>query len=706
MKRCLLVLACLLFVVGTTWADYIIIRVNLTSSENRQEGTPGGGPGPGPGGPGGGLGLGGGGGLGLGGGAGLGGAPGGPGPAGGAGAGAGLGGGKAGGGAGAGLGDGRGGPMGPGPGPAGGAGLGGRGPGGPMGPGGFGPMGPGGFGPRGPGGVGGNQNDNAPEPEIHGAWFVTVVEANVRNMTGDRNGPPEGYYLGTKYARDQIALNPRTTIPGEIALQHLIVPSLDKVLTSKKDLYKDDPFRVAEWMLQHWNYPTDEAKFDMQKEFEKYIDEVANKGGLDAAGKARVEAVRAVREELRKSLGDPVTELGQIASLPGLGSEYKQTKSPHYVILHVGRDEKVAILKQKRLEKAYAGFFYWFALMGKPVKAPEKQLIVILPENNDKFRALHQMLDALPMVNDGYYANLDNVAILSKTRIDSPFEQFQTIASEFEKGLSVANMDLKKILDGKYKRPVRQNDPNRLSDTDLAKAKIFALALESAKEEGELATVTYEGVQQLFGATGLLPRRVQLPQAIRFGLATFFETPKSYGEMDYPCLWSGLGGLHWAHLRFFKKLSDSEKKGTLTFEKGAYVGKTVKFDKLSLLKIITDQNFDAIAKAPKDDQDVLRDKARAEAWAVSHFLLRQKLPQTLAFWNELSQLPRDMDLNPEAVEACFARAFELGDASNPNRCDSDKLAAFEKAWREFISFQNLEENRLENNQGTQKKAGT
>ena len=130
----------------------------------------------------------------------------------------------------------------------------------------------------------------------------------------------------------------------------------------------------------------------------------------------------------------------------------------------------------------------------------------------------------------------------------------------------------------------------------MAKAKVFALAMRAAQEEGELATLTFEGVQQLLGTTGMLPRRVQLPQSIRYGLGTFFETPKSYGEMNYPSLWSGIGGVHWSHLPFFKKLSDSEKNGTLTFDKGAYWDKTVKFDKLSLLKIITDQNFDALSR--------------------------------------------------------------------------------------------------------------
>jgi hypothetical protein len=299
------------------------------------------------------------------------------------------------------------------------------------------------------------------------------------------------------------------------------------------------------------------------------------------------------------------------------------------------------------------------------------------------------VFDSLPMVNDGFFANLDNVAILSKNRTDAPYEQFQTLVGEFEKSLGTTGLSLEKILDGKIP-PNLLRGQGAMNATDLAKGKILALAARAALEEGELATATFEGVQQLVAATDLLPRRVQVPQAIRFGLASFFETPKSYGELDYPCLWSGVGGNHWVHLRLYKKLNDSDKRGVLTFDKGAYFDKSVKIDKLNLLKIITDQNFEAIAKAPKDDRDVLRDKARAEAWAVTHFMLRQRLPQTLKFWNEIAQLPRDMDLSPEVIESCLARAFELEDANNPHRADADKLASFERSWRDFMNFQSLE----------------
>jgi hypothetical protein len=722
MKRALLVGAALLLATSISSADYIIIRVNLNSEGGAAGGgggLPGGGFGPGapglPGGPGLGPGFPGGpggprGGFGMA-GAGIGGpgpgypgGPSGPGPGGAGGprggfgmAGAGIGGP---GGPGPGY---PGGPSGPGPGgaggPRGGFGMAGAGIGGPGGPGlpggaGVGPglpggagLGPGLPGGIGPGGFGGQQGQQESQP-IQGTWFVTVVEADVQFLPNQRNNVSGGYFLNTKFA-SRIPLDPTTSIPGEIALQRVFFPKIDKLMADKRKEFNEEPLRFAEWMLQHWTYPAEDGKFDMQKEFEKYIDELSNRN-LDAAAKSRVEALRVVREELRKNLPEPSEQINLIRTLPGVSSEIRETRSPHYVILHLSRDDKAAERRLKRLEKLYAAYFYWFALQGRVLKQPDRQLIVILPEDREKFRMLHRVFDSLPMVNDGFYSALDNVAIVSKYRLDSQYEQFQMVASDFEKSVSPRGLDLDRILTGRIPNSALSG-PEALSATDLARGRILALAVKAAEEEGELATLTFEGVQQLAAATEVLPRRVHVPYAIRFGLASFFETPKSSSVFDYPTVLSGVGAGHWTYLRLFKKIlaAEKEKEPTLTFDRGAFFEKKVKFDKPSILKILTDANFDAAEKAEGEEREILRMKARAEAWALMHYLLRQKLPQTLQFLNDLGQLPRDMDLSPDVVEAFFARAFEIADPNNPDRADPTRLNDLEQAWRDYMNFQAL-----------------
>lgn len=545
-------------------------------------------------------------------------------------------------------------------------------------------MGPGLPGGFGPGGFGGQQE---PQP-IQGTWFVTVVEADVQFVPNQRNNVSGGYFLNTKFG-SRIPLDPTTTIPGEIALQRVFFPKIEKLMADKRKEFAEEPLRFAEWMLQHWSYPADDGKFDMQKEFEKYIDELSNRN-LDAAAKSRVEALRMVREELRKTLADPSAEINFIRTLPGVSSDIRETRSPHYVILHLSRDDKTAERRLKRLEKLYAAYFYWFALQGRILKQPERQLIVILPEDREKFQMLHRVFDSLPMVNDGFYSSLDNVAILSKYRLDAMYEQFQLIASDFEKSVSPRGLDLDRILAGRIPNSALSG-PEALSATDLARGRILALAVKAAEEEGEVATLTFEGVQQLAAATEVLPRRVHVPYAIRFGLAAFFETPKSSSQFDYPTVLSGVGAGHWTYLRLFKKIlaAEKEKEPALSFERGAFFDKKVKFEKPSILKILTDAGFEAADKAPAEEREVLRMKARAEAWALMHYLMRQKLPQTLQFLNDLGQLPRDMDLSAEVVEAVFVRAFDLASPNNPDRADPERLNGLEQLWREYMNFQTL-----------------
>jgi hypothetical protein len=574
----------------------------------------------------------------------------------------------------------------------GGAGLGGAGgpdaggPGGLAGgPGGIGP----GVGPGVPGFPGGRPGGEPPASEVKGNWFVTVVEVDHSISDRDRNGPSQGHFLRHRWG--SAALNPSTTIEGRAKLQLYRVEKTDKMLANKRDQFKDDPFRLMEWMLQHWNFP-DQGKFDMQKEFEKLIDDLSRRTNLDATAQAKVKALVDTRESLKKILNEPTEELARIGALPGLG-EYRPTKSSHYVLLHSSRDDKKEISGRRleRLERAYAGFFYWFALQGKPLTPPDKMLVCVLAENSEKFRELHKLFDSLPLVSDGFYTSLDNVAVLAKTRVDSPFEQFQNIASDYEKSVSQAGIDLERLLTGNLPR-FRPNDQSAPTPETLTLGRILALANRAAIEEGELASVTHEGVQQLAAATGVLARRVQVPMSVRFGLGAFFETPKSYGETDAPALWSGVGGPHWVYLPLFKKLVEADKSGTLSFDRGGYADRKIKVDKLSLLKVLTDHNFEAAAKAKAEEQDILRDKARAESWALMHFLMRQKQTQLRAFFDELASMPRDMDLSPEIVEAVFARSFGLQRADDPDRTDPDKLASLEKAWKDFLGYQAFEVN--------------
>ena len=727
MKRGLLVLGVLfVFAVGTSFADYIILRINLGGSPDTLQkddsggagggvppgrpGLPGGaGPGPGAGGnknrggnPGGGGGLsgpggGGGGAAGPGGagGSGRGGNPGGgypggggppsgPGGSGGPGRGGNPGGGYPGGsgpsGPGGAGGPGRGGnPGAGGPGAGGGGGLLGPG-GGDRGPGrsgGGGNMGLPGFGGPGGGGPGAGGDASAPERE---QWFLAVLEVDSVTV----HPSSKAYTITHKWGKISVS-TPK--IEG-LAKMDWIHKKLSDRLDERRREYKDQPLAYADYMLKRWNYPTEEKGIDVQKKFEEYIDELdRTKAKLNAAEQDKVKALVATRDALKKSLPDSTEELKQMQALPGLVDGYKTLSKDHYIMLYPPEKQgmaKAAEVKLKRLEKLYAGFYYWFAVHGQVLPQPQAKLVCVLADSNEKFASIHKVLDSVEFAADGFYSPFDNVAVLAPSRVDAAFEQLQTKAHDFETQNSQSGLELDKLLAGKAlsKKAMEDLDANQ-----IVYAQLLAMALKAAAEEGDFATVSHEGTQQLAAATGLLPRRVRVPSAVRFGLGSFFESPKSNGELNLASIWTGIGDANWVYAPLFQKISKAQKDdgtGSLKLEDKNPDAKPVRLDKLSITRILTDQAFDRADKADKAEREGYRLVARAEAWALTHFLARDRLPNLLRFYAELSKMPRDMELTPEIIETAFGRAFDMLDANE--RLDQNALTALENKWREVMAY--------------------
>jgi hypothetical protein len=489
--------------------------------------------------------------------------------------------------------------------------------------------------------------------------------------------------------------------------QTIQVQPLAKRCEEMEKQYKDEPLRLAGWMLQNWNLTPDDRTFDMRKKFEALIDKLAELAPkLNARDQARVQALVATRDALKNDLPDAQDEIARLREVLPDGEEYRVLSRGHYALLHRGRDDRGAEDRHQRLERAYAGFFYWFALQGKVLPVPEKKLVCVLADNTASFKQLHTMFDSLPMAADGFYSSLDNVVILSPGRTDSLFEQFQSHASEvdkqlgllsqslnqqFSKQLGEIDLSLAKVIRGDPLPPryqqLRQQIPPQIT-AQIAYGQVLALALHAAQAEGEVAAISHEAVQQLAVATRLWPRRVKLPRAIQFGMGSFFETPKSHSEYDLPSPWTGIGAPHWVYLPLFRELLKN-KGGTLILDKGTPDEQKIEVGSLSILPILTDQNFAAAEEADDKVKSLARDKARAEAWALMYFLAREEFPRLLKFFEELSRMPRDMELTPEIIEHAFAKAFDLQDKKNPDRIDPAKLAELESRWHNFMAVQVL-----------------
>lgn len=589
-------------------------------------------------------------------------------------------------------------PEGGGGGMAGGPGLPGGGPGLPGGgggrSGGGGGRSGGGGGNRGGGAGSGMLTPNAPEEDqknkklVSGKeveWFVVALPANITSVTKNKE---------TKHTITHIwgvtpSLSPEAVMTDVYHCQFLKLDAVGaryaKFLAEKR---KDEPLKVAEFLLAHWNIPGAPRAIDLdvRAKFEEFIDELnRDQARLSAADRAKVSALSSLKDALKKPLSPPTEDLARLKALPNVGNDYRALSKNHYTILHVPTQDKLAERMHARLEQILAGYYYWFALQGKPLPLPEKQLVVILAENENKFDALHELFDKVPLQTDGFYATFDNVMVVSSQRRDEPFKAFKAHVGDLEKQLKEQGLSFQKLVRG---------DPLTKKQTELKPdfleyARAVALADRAAEEEGEISTLMYEAVQQLAAASGLLPRSVKVPQAIRAGLASFFSTPRSASELNLPALWTGIGGPHWIYLPIFRRLMDAEKDndGKLRWEE-KNTATTYTLEKFDLLQVISDYAYGTADKADKEDMLFRRTKAESEAWAVTYFLLHKKLDQLRKFYDELALLPRDMELPADVVQAAFGRAFDLMEPGK-NVVAPSKLEALDREFREFMGFQVL-----------------
>ncbi|MFT3881525.1 MAG: DUF1570 domain-containing protein [Gemmatales bacterium] len=712
MKRYLLTLAVAAALATPLLADYLVIRINLgadisslaTGSELGGGGNVGGGRGGPPAGGGSGRGF-----SGSGGGAGVG--------AGGAAPGGGRGMSGSGGGAGGmNIGGGTGGGLNAGGGTGGGVSLGGAGGGNNAG-GAAGGMNIGGGGGRGgpgaAGGVGGMNigggagleggggrmgGGGGPNNE-HAAGFVTskgdlfIVATEVIVAKNPR--VPNTTVMSHRWG--QTILSPDTTLPERAVMQLIRVPGLEARLKSKRaeclDSGNKQYLKLAEWMLENWNMPA-EGKFSMQGAFEAYLNELNSlAANLSAADKARLDAMLAVKTQLAKPSAAPTQEMELVKTLmPKIGKDYKSMQKGHFLVYYPSRDDKIADAKLTKMEQAYNGIMYWFAMQGKPLPVPAKQMVCVVAESPDKFLALHKMFDEVPMYSsDGFYSALDNITVIAPKRVDPGYDKFATMAASAETALKSHNLDFKKLLSERPDRPAINtagNDNQKLSD--IVTGQIFAIASNAAIDEGEVATSSLEAFRQVCAATGYMPRSVILPRSVRDGLASFFATPKSSGEHNLPSLWSGIGGQHWLHLPLFRKMAEARKSSdpSITVDQKLPTRRSIKIGKLDVLAVVSDKVFEKAEKAPKEDRDFLLQKAEAESWALTYYLAKSRLNELKKFYDELAQMPRDLELSPDVLEQAFGRAFDLLDPAG-EKLDKTKVEKFETDWAAYMNFSNL-----------------
>jgi Protein of unknown function (DUF1570) len=433
-----------------------------------------------------------------------------------------------------------------------------------------------------------------------------------------------------------------------------------KRLALNKNRSSEAILEAADWLL---------AK-GMLEEFETSMNEwVKNKeGDAPTASKALKEALAAyakVKEQLAKpSEGENTTTFWRQRL------QYKLDQSPHYSVLYnspVSGPPEVAS-RLKVLEEHMKGFYYWFAVKGVALPMPGEKLVCVMVDQPGDFERQRTIVEGEPLVSDGFYADRDNICVFSKERIDPAYKVFsrqvQTIYAQ-------GGYERQGLIDG----TARRRGPT-LTASEFARYQTMALLDKLLEDEAERAAVSHEGSRQLMVATGLVPRTVVPPHWAQFGTAAFFETPKG-PFIDAPvaasiAFWPGWGATSWAYVRPFLKYDlahRDESKPVVYLPPGEI-----------LRRVVTDALFHRIVNYI-DRQNII--DARATAWSLSYYLMRQRLPGMIRYFHELSVLPRDLEVDAKTLLACFVRAFDVANATQDD-IDPQKFEQLAKDWLSYM----------------------
>jgi hypothetical protein len=427
--------------------------------------------------------------------------------------------------------------------------------------------------------------------------------------------------------------------------------------TRKHNAFKGDRRKIiteAEWALSH----------GLNDEFAALMDGlVGSKEDANPTSpqelKDAVKAYATVKESLEKPADDETRANFWRNRLSG-----RMETSKHYAVIYTSANANPPEVQSRlaALENHMRAFYYWFALKGHALPVPGEKLVAVVLDTPAEFRD-RSSIGEEPLVDDGFYSHRDHICIFSAQRLDSPYQVFERQVDPLWKA---GAYDRQRLLEGTEKRRV-----STTAEGDFARMMTLALLERALDDEAERAAVSHEGSRQLLVATGLVPRTVVIPQWAEFGSAAVFETPKGPFR-NAPlaasvALYPGVAGPSWAYLRPFLE------------EVKAAEGRPQGLNAADLLKsVITDVQFNNVVSAA-DKDGLLR--ARANAWALAYHLHKSRLPGMIKFYQELSALPRDLEVDGKTLLACFGRAFDCANRTN----DGVDPAAFEQFAKDWVS---------------------
>jgi hypothetical protein len=294
---------------------------------------------------------------------------------------------------------------------------------------------------------------------------------------------------------------------------------------------------------------------------------------------------------------------------------------------------------------------------------PAHRLLAVVVKDPAKFHEKRAAWGWLPLVGDGFLPRRDNIMIISAEHLEESYAILKSFNQSQLQGLRRDD-----LLSGAVWKQVDQKNY-----ANYAYLQTLVLVEKALQVEAERATISHEATRQLLFATGLLPRNVDVPEWIQYGLSSFFETPPG---AFYP----GVGLPSWTNLLRFKYYNEKNR---------------LRPNSDVLLRVVTDKYFqrandseallnqavdsNTLADRAQDDRAI----AQSTAWALVYYLAKQnKLDLLLRYSQELDRLPRDLQLGERVLRGCFERGFEVTSAKD--------FGQFAEAWFKAMSEDQLE----------------
>jgi len=424
---------------------------------------------------------------------------------------------------------------------------------------------------------------------------------------------------------------------------------------------------IAEWALS----------LGLNDKFQSVVEEIQKANPKHPA----VVNVARVKADLKK----PIT-----ATDPALQPFLDELRSEGYRPLlseqgHYGIMAKVPLNQSKDLElksrlnlfeETMQNFYNWFALQDMPQPAmPAYKQWIVLPESVKDFDTLHAAWGDQPLAGDGFTLRNHNVVILSPERLDDAY------ATLHKNNLALWNSV--KTSKEEFVTGTVWNRPEASGNMDsLSKLQTMTMVEKLLEEDGLRQTITHHGSRQLLTASGLLPDKVDVPEWLMAGLASFFETSRDsvYGNGGFLPSWEHL--VTFKQFRLQKKLDPAESDKALL---GVLTDSD--FMQAAIFRSMEKQTPEGMEKdAAGERADDMAYLSKSTAWALTYYLFKSnKLDKLARFCQEFNDLPRDRVLTDSAYIGAFAKAFDLTDSADPRKLDAQKFRDFANQW--FVEMQ-------------------